>query len=513
MASFSRVLRWDQQTIRLLQVIGQTMTNIQERIHSEQNLQVSEERLRLALQATRQGLYDLNLQTGEAVVTPEYAIMLGYDPGTFIETHSNWLERLHPDDLELVTDTYQAYITRKIPEYKVEFRQKTQSGDYKWILSLGKIVDWDGEGKSLRMLGTHTDITDRKQRELEQLQTQKIQQELTLLEQILETVLAGYWDWDIVTNEQYLSPAFKQMFGYADSELANSSETWQELILAEDLPIIIESFTRHVESKGKIPHQNEVRYRHKNGSIVWVLCSGQVIEWDACGNPLRMIGCHIDITQQKQVERQLRKRDAHLKAAQRIAKMGSWEFDAITQEVIWSDEVFRIFGREIEAGTPSYQELLQYYHPDDRIYHVQVVEIAIATGKPYDLEGRLYGPDGSWVYVQARGETVLDKSGKVVQLVGTILDITERKLSEQKLLKLSDRLTLALKSGAIGTWDWDIISEGNIIWDDRMYEIYGLPNQRGAIFYEDWRRRSINHRLCSQSLTCCRFTRLKTSQN
>lgn len=149
--------------------------------------------------------------------------------------------------------------------------------------------------------------------------------------------------------------------------------------------------------------------------------------------------------------------------------------------------MFRIFGREIEAGTPSYQELLQYYHPDDRIYHVQVVEIAIATGKPYDLEGRLYGPDGSWVYVQARGETVLDKSGKVVQLVGTILDITERKLSEQKLLKLSDRLTLALKSGAIGTWDWDIISEGNIIWDDRMYEIYGLPNQRGAIFYEDWR--------------------------
>ena len=170
-ASFNTPIVWEDEAIRLLGVMGQTIANAQERAQDEHQLFMSEERLRLALKAANQGLYDLNPQTGEAVVSPEYAMMLGYDPDTFHETNARWIERLHPDDRETVARIYRDYIAGKLPEYKVEFRQRTRTGGWKWILSLGKIVDWDAAGQPLRMLGTHTDIDDRKLAEIQLQQT------------------------------------------------------------------------------------------------------------------------------------------------------------------------------------------------------------------------------------------------------------------------------------------------------------------------------------------------------
>mgnify|MGYP003870411351 CR=1 FL=1 len=144
------------------------------------SLRVSEERLRLALAAANQGLYDLNVQTGEAIVNEEYAKMLGYDPATFHETNAAWIERLHPDDREPVAAVYRNYIAGLIPEYRVEFRQRTASGDWVWILSLGKVVERDDQGRPLRMLGIHTDITERKKQENRLLETQTDLQRLLM---------------------------------------------------------------------------------------------------------------------------------------------------------------------------------------------------------------------------------------------------------------------------------------------------------------------------------------------
>jgi PAS domain S-box-containing protein len=140
---------------------------IGERERAERALRESEERLRLALMAAELGLYDLNVQTGETVVTPEYARMLGYAPEEFTETSARWIERLHPDERELVAEAYRAYVAGETPEYRVEFRQRTKTGGWKWILSIGKVVQCDPAGRPLRMLGTHTDITKRKEAEEE----------------------------------------------------------------------------------------------------------------------------------------------------------------------------------------------------------------------------------------------------------------------------------------------------------------------------------------------------------
>jgi len=171
-----------------LRIIG-TATDITERKRAEVALQASEERLRLSMKAANQGLYDLDLRTGEAVVSPEYATMLGYDPSSFRETNARWLERLHPDDHGPVEAVYRAYVAGELPEYSVEFRQRTRAGTWKWIWSLGRIVERAPDGTPWRMMGTHTDIDDRKKEESERRRREEQMRHVQKLESL--GVLAG----------------------------------------------------------------------------------------------------------------------------------------------------------------------------------------------------------------------------------------------------------------------------------------------------------------------------------
>lgn len=132
-----------------------------------------------------------------------------------------------------------------------------------------------------------------------------------IIDTILESTLAGYWDWRIQDNTEYLSPTFKKMFGYEDHEMENKPESWQEILHPDDLASVFDLFDKHVASKGEIPFNNTVRYFHKNGGIVNVFCQGHVVEWDG-DTPIRMIGAHIDVTQLKQSEEHLTNRNAEL---------------------------------------------------------------------------------------------------------------------------------------------------------------------------------------------------------
>ena len=146
-------------------LLGALMASRLKRERTAAALAASEERLRLALSAADQGLYDLDLRTGATVVNDEYAIMLGHDPAAFHETNADWLDRLHPDDRERVEGAFRDYVAGRRPEYRVEFRQRTGSGGWTWILSMGEIVERDARGTPVRMLGTRTDITARREAE------------------------------------------------------------------------------------------------------------------------------------------------------------------------------------------------------------------------------------------------------------------------------------------------------------------------------------------------------------
>lgn len=131
---------------------------------AKETLKKSEERLRMALEGTADGIWDWNPRTGQAYFSPRYYTMLGYEPGEFPPTYESWQQLLHPDDAKAAEKAVQHALEEHIP-YAIEFRLKAKSGEWRWILSRGKIAELDMGGKAVRVAGSHTDITERKRAE------------------------------------------------------------------------------------------------------------------------------------------------------------------------------------------------------------------------------------------------------------------------------------------------------------------------------------------------------------
>ncbi|QCX01287.1 PAS domain S-box protein [Aggregatimonas sangjinii] len=166
-------------------------------------------------------------------------------------------------------------------------------------VSVNAEILYDKNGEESYSICSLRDIT-----ELKEAQKQLVDRNKAF-EQLLEGTMAGHWDWLIQEGTEYLSPSFKEMFGYKDEEMENTPEAWQKIIHPDDLPGVFEMFEKHTASKGEVPFDNQVRYYHKDGSIVWVYCRGKVIEWDDKGNAVRMVGSHVDITPLKNIEEEL----------------------------------------------------------------------------------------------------------------------------------------------------------------------------------------------------------------
>ncbi|MDP1595830.1 MAG: EAL domain-containing protein [Methylotenera sp.] len=130
------------------------------------SLSEEKERLRLALISADQGWFDLNVGTGQVLVSPEYPAMLGYDPATFHSNLQEWLANIHPEDIVAVREAMQKCLRDGGPE-SMDYRRRTSSGDWLWINSIGSITEWDQSHRPLRMIGIHTNITERKQAENE----------------------------------------------------------------------------------------------------------------------------------------------------------------------------------------------------------------------------------------------------------------------------------------------------------------------------------------------------------
>lgn len=124
-----------------------------------------------------------------------------------------------------------------------------------------------------------------------------------MLEYALDNIKEGYFDWDLITNFEYISPRLWEMFGYLPEEKKHHPSEWMDIIDPESKDRALKAFHDHVTSQGKIPYKLEVKYKHKKGHDVWVICAGKVVEWADDGiTPLRMIGTHTDITEEKLAE-------------------------------------------------------------------------------------------------------------------------------------------------------------------------------------------------------------------
>ena len=275
---------------RLLGEMGADISFALLTAETQRSLAASEDRLQLALMAANQGTYDLNVQTGEAIVSPEYARMLGYDPAGFRESNELWQERLHPDDREAVVAAFEDCIAGRRPLYAVEFRERTKEGRWKWILSLGRIVERDADGGPLRMLGTRTDVTERKLLEEEWARLSAV------IEQSTELVLMTELDGTII----YVNPAFERVTGYRREEVLGGKPSL--LQSGAQAPAFYANMWAHLVAgeawRGRVVN------RRKDGTQYVVEAIIQPVR-DASGTVTNYVGVQRDVTHEHELDRQL----------------------------------------------------------------------------------------------------------------------------------------------------------------------------------------------------------------
>ena len=274
------------------EVIWSIVQDISELAEAEQRLSDQRQRLMHIIEGTKVGTWEWNVQSGATIFNERWANIAGY---TLEELQpvsiDTWLALVHPEDAQASGKALNAHFNGEAEAYDHECRMRHREGHWVWVHDRGRVMSWTDDGKPLMMFGTHADITERKKAE------QALSTERDFLDAVLEATTAGVWDWNLVTNEEFLSPTFKAMFGYNDQEMENSPEAWQRIIFPEDLPLAVQNFEQHCKTRGRTPFSQYVRYRHKDGSTVYVLCSGKVIHWGEDGAPLRAVGCHVDLTE------------------------------------------------------------------------------------------------------------------------------------------------------------------------------------------------------------------------
>ena len=189
------------------------LRNEQQRIHTERALRESEEQFKLALEGANDGLWDWDIKTNSVYYSPRWQTMLGYNPGE-VKPHINAKEKLiHPDDFVAVKEKLQEHLAGESAIYQSEHRVKSKTGKWVWILDRGKVVERDKHGKPLRAVGTHTDITERKQAE------EAVRERETRIAAILDTAVDGI----ITINElgciETFNPAAEKIFGYRAQDI------------------------------------------------------------------------------------------------------------------------------------------------------------------------------------------------------------------------------------------------------------------------------------------------------
>ena len=231
-------------------------------------------------------------------------------------------------------------------------------------------------------------------------------------------------------RDHFVSQYVEKMLGYTTEEWLSSPRFWLSIILEEDRDRVAQENEAIFTARGQGILQ--YRCRRKDGRVIWVEAQMATIV-DEQGKAVGMRGVTMDISERLQAEEEVRERRQELDEAQRLAKLGNWMWDRSTDTVIWSEEMYRIAGRDPALPAVSYKEHPHLYTSESWERLRAAVETALQTGAPYELELELVRADGKRIWTNARGEVQRDASGEIVKLRGTLQDITERKQSEQAL--------------------------------------------------------------------------------
>ena len=277
------------------------------------------------------------------------------------------------------------------------------------------------------VLSVVRDITDRKRSD-EIIRASQARYELAL-----KGANAGTWDWNVQTGETVYNERWAEIVGYTLQELQPVSlKTWMDLCHPDDLARSLELHRKHLAGESE-HYEFEMRMRHKNGEWVWVLDRGRVLEWDSDGQPLRMFGTHLDITERKRDEQQLRASEEKYRRLMEAADALIVMFDGAGKLHYANDKAAQ--ARSLMPGEAIGQSLHSLLAAEMADEYLTWIQRVLANDEALVTEFEM---PPAWY--RASLQPIHDESGRAVRVLVSAFDITELKTAQEKLLELNRTL-------------------------------------------------------------------------
>jgi PAS domain S-box-containing protein len=319
--------------------------------------------------------------------------------------------------------------------------------------------------------------------------SRKLEESNARLEEAQRIAHLGYWIWDLETGRVIWSAETYRIFGLEPREDSIDVARVRELIHPEDREYMFRNAEEAI--RGEARPDAEHRLIRPDGVVRTVHSQGDVRR-DASGRVYQLFGTCQDITERKQAEeerqalsRDLQESKARLEEAQRVAHIGHYEWNLITNRVIWSDELYRIYGLHPRSGPIDMAMVGDMIHPDDRERVFRTAEEAGRNGVHTEAEHRTVRPDGEVRTLQGLGTVKRDASGRAYEMFGTVQDITDRKRAEEALQQTQMYLKAGERLAHIGSWGsrdlgvrWS--DQLDVHWSDEVYRIYEFDPKDGA---------------------------------
>jgi PAS domain S-box-containing protein len=397
-----------------------------ERKQTQEALRRSETYLAEAQRLSKTGSWAFNPITGKTHYwSNEMFRVWGFDPQQGPPDPETVLQRIHPDDRERMRSSFESGLAGRLTsEVIADHRILLPDGTVKYIHGISYPV-FDEAGRVVEYVGTAVDVTERKQAE------EALRRSEVYLSESQRLTKTGSWAYNPFTGKTlYWSDEMFRIFGLNSQEGPSSEKFWQ-LVHPEDRDRV----RKRVESEApeKAEYVDEYRILLADGTLKRILDIGHPV-FSAAGDVLEFVGTTVDVTERKQAEQAFRRSEAYLAEAQKLSKTGSWAWDPRTDRMLYcSEELYRMFDIALAEGMPSIELFRQRVHPEDRD---RVTADAVRTSgdkTAHTLEYKLLLPDGTIKHVESRERLIFDEAGELIEVIGTVIDVTERKRAEDEV--------------------------------------------------------------------------------
>ena len=433
-------------------------------------------RLEMALEGSQVSVWESDLRSNEVWLDPSWAVYLG-KPRAETRTTSRELPMIaHPDDRQPIAETAVQFMKDEISSYAIEHRVKSESGEWRWILSRGRVIERDAGGLPLRLSRTNTDITERKQAE-EQLATlnaeletrielrtaelatttqalqralQENETELRFTTDRLQLALAAskimFWDYDTRSGEVLLSEGWTQFMGYPPGETRTTINAMKALRHPTELERSVKLSTEALQGICE-EYSAEHRVLTGSGEWRWVLLRAQVVERDAGGRALRMVGTNLDITDRKLAEQRVAASEDRLRTILDTAPAAIGFFDR-DEKLMGANRRYAQWGEDIHSdviGHTVKEVLGEQAYADFKPYLARVF-----AGEQIGYESRRVLQDGTSRELRIECVPHYDAAGRVAGGLSMVVDVTDLKEAQRAVVRSESRFRAIFEHSETG---------------------------------------------------------------